>query len=267
MTFLSKMNLKQSITIFPRFYNGSKKYFLSALGFPPEIRQQVAKVYNFCRYVDDLVDEPDLQQGTFDECYKEYQCALKTGKSSNIVINDFIEIKNLKNIKNDWVEALFKSMRMDLNNKTYNTLEDTLEYSYGVAEVIGLMMCKVLALPEDAYEPAQKLGRSAPWINFLRDINEDLQTGRCYFPKSDFIKCGLKDLNYETVIKNKEAFRKFIELQSKRYDKWTQLGEIGYDLIPRKYIKPIIYATELDKWKLTQIKKNCTWIIENRVVI
>jgi phytoene synthase len=125
-----------------------------------------------------------------------------------------------------------------------------------VAEVIGLFMCKVLDLPADAYKTAKYLGRSAQWINFIRDINEDLQLGRLYFPKSDLRKFNLKSLDYEIVSKQPEDFKNFMNLQFDRFEEWVGIGEKGYEFIPRRFRRPIQFATRLDKWKLRVIRKD-----------
>jgi len=250
------MKILEKIQFFTRFYKGSKRYFFSAIGFPSQIREDVTAVYNFCRFVDDSIDEPEKTELSFDEIRAEYYKILETKHSDVKLIQEFVRIKKEKEIKDEWVEALFESMLMDQSGKTYNTLEDTLEYSYGVAEVIGLFMCKVLDLPIDAYKTAKYLGRSAQWINFIRDINEDLQLGRQYFPKSDLRKFNLKSLDYEIVIKQPEDFKNFMNLQFDRFEEWVGIGEKGYKYIPRRYRRPIQYATRLDKWKLRVIRKD-----------
>lgn len=250
------MKLLKRINFFAKFYRGSKRYFFSAIGFPSKIREDVSAVYNFCRLVDDSIDEPFKSLHSFEEIVSEYKKALKTDESSYPLIHEFVRIKKSKRIEDEWVEALFKSMEMDRTNKIYEKLEDTLEYSYGVAEVIGLFMCRVLELPIEGYQTAKYLGRSAQWINFIRDINEDLEMGRTYFPISDLKKFNLKNLNYETVINQRDDFNNFMNLQFDRFEKWVKEGEKGYKFIPNKYKRPIQYATSLDKWKLGQIKMN-----------
>jgi phytoene synthase len=250
------MKLLQKINFVTRFYKGSKRYFFSAIGFPPHIREDVTAVYNFCRFIDDSIDEPDKTEYTFEVITSEYKKALISGKSDIPLITEFVRIKKDKDIKDEWVDALFSSMLMDNNGREYDSLEDTLDYTYGVAEVIGLFMCKVLNLPNEAHKTAKYLGRSAQWINFIRDINEDLHLGRQYFPIADLEKFGLDNLKYETVRKKPDQFKGFMELQFSRFEEWVEIGEKGYEYIPNKFKRPIQYATRLDKWKLKVIRKN-----------
>jgi phytoene synthase len=250
------MKILEKINLFTRFYKGSKRYFFSAIGFPANIREDVSKVYNFCRLVDDSIDEPDKTEHSFDEIRSDYYQALKTENASIPLVHEFVRIKKEKGIKDEWVEALFESMLMDKNGQIYENLEDTLKYTYGVAEVIGLFMCRVLDLPEEAHKTASYLGRSAQWINFIRDINEDIVLGRQYFPKSDLRKFNLENLEYSTVIRQPDDFKQFMNLQFDRFEEWLVMGEKGYIFIPKKYKMPIQYATRLDKWKFKEIKKD-----------
>jgi phytoene synthase len=250
------MRILHKINLVTRFYKGSKRYFFSAMGFPPQIREDVTNVYNFCRFVDDSVDEPKNVANSFIEIRSDYEQALKSGTAVIPVISEFVRIKQEKGIKDEWVEALFESMLMDKNGNIYRTLEDTIKYTYGVAEVIGLFMCKVLNLPEEAHKTARYLGRSAQWINFIRDIHEDLQMGRQYFPQSDLKKFNLDNLEYKTVSKQPQDFKEFMDLQFNRFEAWVEMGEKGYKFIPKKYLRPIQYATKLDKWKVREIRKN-----------
>lgn len=259
------MRILEKINVFIKFYKGSKRYFFSAMGFPAQIREDVSEVYNFCRLVDDSIDEPDKNEYSFDEIRSDYYQAIKTEKASIPLVYEFVRIKKEKGIKDEWVEALFESMLMDKYGKIYETLEDTLKYTYGVAEVIGLFMCKVLDLPEESHKTAKYLGRSAQWINFIRDINEDLSLGRQYFPKSDLRKFNLENLEYNTVIQQPDDFKQFMNLQFDRFEEWLMIGEKGYKFIPRKYKRPIQYATRLDKWKFREIKKDPFIIYSKKV--
>ena len=69
---------------------------------------------------------------------------------------------------------------MDIKKKEYNSLEETLEYIYGSAEVIGFFMAKIIGLSDESLYYAGRLGRSMQYINFIRDIEEDNNLGRRY---------------------------------------------------------------------------------------
>jgi phytoene synthase len=103
--------------------------------------------------------------------------------SGDDVIDTFVELYHEKGFEKSWVDAFLHSMGLDLVKSEYDTLEETLEYIYGSAEVIGLFMCAIMGLPEESYHHACMMGRNMQYINFIRDINEDIGLGRRYFPK------------------------------------------------------------------------------------
>jgi phytoene synthase len=126
---------------------------------------------------------------------------------------------------------------------------------YGSAEVIGLMMSKILELKEQSYEYAKYLGRSMQYINFIRDINDDIKLGRRYLPTEEMKKYGLESLDYNYVIKNKEKYKKFLRAQITYYLNWLKLAEEGYKFIPKKYLIPIKTASEMYFWTAMKIYK------------
>lgn len=101
-------------------------------------------------------------------------------------------------------------------------LEDTLKYTYGVAEVIGLMVCKICDIDPIAYDHARYAGSAAQWANFLRDIFEDLQNGRTYLPKDEI---DLTNINHNDL-------GKLLDLQFNRYFEYRELAKPGYDYLP-----------------------------------
>ena len=259
------INLNPTYEVLKKYYKGSKRYFVSSLSFPNEYRLEVANVYNFCRLVDDSVDEPDKANIDFEDIKNMYAKALSGKISGNSIIDSFIVVKRNNKIDDGWVQALFDSMQMDIDGVKYSTLDDTLKYAHGVAEVVGLMMCKVLNIPQEAYPFARLLGRSAQWINFIRDIGEDVENGRTYFPNTELTMYGLDSLAYVDVLQNVERYKKFLHYQSERFYEWTKEAEKGYKYIPNKLLKPILYSTEIDKWKMKEILNNPLSVYEKKI--
>jgi phytoene/squalene synthetase len=147
-----------------------------------------------------------------------------TGISTNPVLHAFQQVVREYNIDHKLITAFLKSMEMDLSNSSYNR-DSYDEYIYGSAEVVGLMCLKVfLDGDKERYNelehPARMLGAAFQKVNFLRDIQSDLNDrGRIYLP-------GVHNLNFiddtnkallEKEVENefKEAFRGIIKLPIK----------------------------------------------------
>jgi len=229
------------------------------------IRKEVFILYGFVRKADNYVDQiPQDKQG-FIQFKQDYEKARDGKLSGDIVIDSFIELSHRNDFKDEWTDAFLQSMEMDLAKTTYETLEDTLEYIYGSAEVIGLFMAKILGIKETALPYAQSLGKAMQYINFIRDIAEDLDLGRVYFPQNDLQEFGLTSLNYDYTKHQPEAFSDFINCQLQRYCEWQEHAEQGYHYIPRRYLISIKTAAEMYNWTAEQISKHPFVVYEWKV--
>jgi phytoene synthase len=136
---------------------------------------------------------------------------------------------------------------------------------HGSAEVIALMMAKILKLPEEAWEHARLQGRAIRWIDFMRDIKDDTARGHLYFPEADLKAHGLTDLKEETARANPEGFKKFMDLQIKRYRDWQKQAAAGYEHIPKRFRIPIQTAVETFNWTADAIEKNPFIVYKKKV--
>lgn len=242
--------------IYSLFQNGSRTYFYSSLFFPHKIKKEVFSLYGFVRKTDNFLDSIPQDITGFYEFKEKYYKAENGIHTNDIIIDSFIQLSRNKNFDPKWTESFLKSMEMDIKKNKYETLDDTLEYIYGSAEVIGLFMSKLLNLSKEAYSYAKYLGRAMQYINFIRDIDEDNKLGRIYFPNKDLEEYGLKSLNYKETSKHKEEFINFIHKQIDRYCKWQHYAEEGYKYIPKRYLISVKTASEMYKWTAEQIYKN-----------
>jgi len=242
--------------LFSIFKEGSKTYFYSSLFFPAYTKKDVFSLYGFVRKADNYVDSIPQDINGFYEFKKRFYKSINGVKTGDIVIDSFVELLRRKDFDKKWVDAFLNSMEMDLYKTRYRTLDETIEYIYGSAEVIGLMMAKIINLPEESYECARYLGRAMQYINFIRDISEDIELGRNYFPISDLEKYGLINLEYKNVKKQPKKFLLFIKEQINRYCEWQSKAEEGYKYIPNRYLISIKTASEMYKWTAEQINKN-----------
>ena len=243
-------------TIFSIFRQGSRTYFYSSLFFPTHIRRNVFILYAFVRKADNFVDHIPQDQDGFYQFKDQFEQGWKREETGDVVVDSFVILAKEHGFKKEWIDSFLKSMEMDLSYKNYETIDDTLEYIYGSAEVIGLFMAKLLNLPERSYDHAKFLGRSMQYINFIRDINEDNKLNRLYFPKEYLDRFHLDNLTYEYVKEHQQSYIDFINEQLDRYCGWQEWAEIGYNYIPKRYLIPIKTASEMYKWTARKIHEN-----------
>jgi 15-cis-phytoene synthase len=244
------------------FKTGSKTYFNSSLFFPAAVRDDVFILYGFVRVADNYVDAVPQQGDEFEAFVSRYRAARAGDVVDDIIVDSFVELERRQGFQNEWTDGFLKSMELDLTKRVYSTVEETLEYVYGSAEVIGLYMAQIMGLDDSAHHAAQMLGRSMQFINFIRDIDEDNGLGRTYLPLGE---TTLPDLRPETTRESPVEFQRFLRLQLERYRKWQAEAEEGFAFIPRRYLAPIKTASDMYNWT-AEVIENDPFVVYNRKV-
>jgi phytoene synthase len=246
------------------FKKGSTTYYYSSLFFPASIRHAVFTFYAYVRVADDLVDSIPQNISGFEDFCKESSTAFKNKPAHNKIILAFRDVTKEYDIPYKWIESFLKAMRADTQKSTYKKFKELEEYMYGSAEVIGLVMAKILKLPKESYQYAQLQGKAMQLINFIRDVDEDIKLGRTYIPLEDLNKFGLKDLNIQTD-QEKEAFSNLIKFEIKRYRNIQKQAEKGYQFMPITVLIPVKTAADIYNWTADEIEKNPLIVFERKV--
>lgn len=244
------------------FKRGSKTYFYSSIFFPGKIRRRVFTLYAFVRTVDNFVDSVPQNAAGFYAFRDAYRKASEGIPSGDPLIDDFVALENECAFRHEWAESFFHSMELDLSKKAYDTMDETLEYIYGSAEVIGLYMCNLMGLDSQSHKSAVMLGRAMQMINFIRDIDEDNGLGRRYLPLSGY---NLKSLTESEANSNRKEFDRFIRDQIKIYLEWQKMAEEGYHFIPFRFRVPIQTAAKMYEWTASVIRKNPVIVYRKKV--
>lgn len=245
------------------FRRGSKTYFNSSLFFPEAVRRDVFLLYGFVRTADDFVDAVPPRGEAFFSFRRRYEEARASGGlSGDPIIDSFLDVSRRKGFKDEWADAFLDSMQADLSKHRYDSLEETLGYIYGSAEVIGLFMAAIMGLEPEAGKAAAALGRSMQYINFIRDIAEDNDLGRTYLPVSG---SGLADLREGTARANPEAFAAFMRAQAALYLGWQAEAERGFGYIPWRSRVPIMTASRMYVWTARIIQRDPFVVFRKKV--
>lgn len=248
------------------FKAGSTTFFNSSIFFEDFVRERVTTLYAFVRVIDDYVDcIPQRSEDYYAFKTLFYRSLEERTPSGNPIIDNFVELINNCGINIQWIDAFFESMEMDLNKYEYLTIKDTEKYIYGSAEVIGLMMARIMNLPEIALETAARLGKAFQLINMIRDVNEDLEIGRSYFPKDELEQYGLYPLTRESAKLNPQGFIAFMRFQIDRYVDWQRSAAPGYKYL--EYRSKVAVKTAADRylWTADQIFQHPFVVFDTKV--
>ena len=171
----------------------STSFYFSSNLLSKSIRQDIFNIYGFVRLADEIVDT--FHGYPKKELLKDFEIELwrsiDNKISLNPILNSFQHTVNKYSIPHDLINSFLDSMKMDLEKKEYNTVEEYKKYIYGSADVVGLMCLKVFVKgSEDIYNQlspfAISLGSAFQKVNFLRDLKDDAKIlNRVYFPNID----------------------------------------------------------------------------------
>ena len=192
-------------------------YFSSSL-LSKSIRQDIFNIYGFVRLADEIVDtfHEFPKKELLNEFEEELWRSIENKISLNPILNSFQNTVNKYSIPNDLIRSFLDSMKMDLEKKEYNSVEEYKKYIYGSADVVGLMCLKVFVrgsetLYSNLSEYAISLGSAFQKVNFLRDLKDDSNIlKRVYFPNvdmDDFNEESKKEIINEIELDFKNAIK------------------------------------------------------------
>ena len=164
----------------------AKSFYWASFFLSREISTKCSTLYNFCRTLDDIVDEInqlEVKKNRFSKFKKDFL----SKNFGNLIVKEMWSIVNSENISVNIIIDLFDGVETDLEEKVrIKSKKDLLVYSYRVAGTVGLMMSKILKVKnKEALRGAIDLGIAMQLTNIARDVNEDKKRDRKYI-ESDF---------------------------------------------------------------------------------
>ena len=181
---------------------GSKSFAMAAKLLPRDVRYDAMMLYAWCRHCDDVIDDQILgfareTAGAETPAERLGQLKEKTkaaleGHADEPVFIALERVARKHGIPERHPMELLSGFEMDVNGRVYNTLEDTLDYCYHVAGVVGVMMAMIMGVRErPTLNRASDLGIAFQLTNISRDVIEDAKGGRCYLPREWLREAGI----------------------------------------------------------------------------
>jgi phytoene synthase len=175
-------------------------FYYSFLVLPADQRRAIIAVWDFCRAVDDAVDEV-VDQGVtpggvsareavqfwraeLARCYSGMTPETPQGRTLQPLIEEF-------DLLREAFEDVIDGVAMDLDTTRYQTFDDLLEYCRRVASAVGMICIRIFRCRSaGAREYALHLGVALQLTNIIRDVKTDLERGRLYLPLEDLAAAG-----------------------------------------------------------------------------
>ena len=161
---------------------GSKSFYAASLLLPGSVRDDAGSVYAWCRVADHAVDHSEDPAAAL-ERVREGLERIYTGRPEGSVERVFAETAFRNRISRDIPEAMLEGFQWDADGRTYETMEQVLDYCVRVGSTVGAMMSTVMGSREpDTLAAACRLGAAMQLTNISRDVGEDARGGRLYLP-------------------------------------------------------------------------------------
>jgi phytoene synthase len=168
-------------------------FYYSFLVLPPRKRSAIIAVWDFCRAVDDAVDEaPDgAMAHTRLSLWRDELAACYTGgedpktpqaRALQPCIDEF-------KLPRRPFEDLIDGVEMDLAHVRYQTFAELADYCRRVASAVGLVCVEIFGYRDSSARAyAVDLGMALQLTNIIRDVSADLGKGRVYLPAEDLAR-------------------------------------------------------------------------------
>ena len=214
-----------------------RSFRLAGRLLPGNTLQEVARLYAFCRAVDDLADEATDPAVARDELSALRQ-AICAGDRTNSLAQSFLTLHASHGLSVRAAATLIDTVTRDLGPVRLSDEAALMDYAYGAAGTVGEMMCTILGVSTAQALPyAIDLGMAMQLTNIARDVIEDAERGRIYLPATwlpDDMTPSTVPLRAESVF---PAVRKLLESADRRY----RNGARGFAHLPPR-VRPAIKA-------------------------
>jgi 15-cis-phytoene synthase len=208
-------------------------FYYAFLMLPPAKRNAIVAVWDFCRAVDDAVDEAvpldewplsaaarataerELAgwRAELDCCFGAQAPATPQGRALKPLVATFT-------LPRQPFDDLIDGVAMDLGRDRYETFDELIEYCRRVASAVGLICIEIFGCRDEAARNyAIDLGLALQLTNIIRDVGVDLARGRVYLPQEDLtqFKCTDADLRRGEVTPAVRALLSFGVARAPQY--------------------------------------------------
>ena len=183
-------------------------FYYSFLVLPPRKRHAIVAVWDFCRAVDDAVDEigpehewagelSDAARAVAAERLAAWRAELTATyegtprTAQGLALQPCLREFNLPRAR---FEELIDGVEMDLRQARYDTFAALAEYCRRVASAVGLICLEIFGYRNQrARTYAENLGLALQLTNIVRDVRSDAARGRIYLPTEDLRRFGVAE--------------------------------------------------------------------------
>jgi len=221
---------------------------------PREKRRAVYAAYAYCRWADDIADDPgenilqrlDDWQRELDACY--------AGEPAHPITIALADALKSFNIPKSAFVALIDGCRLDVVKSRYETFDELLHYCELVAASISDISLSIFGYRSNAaVEHGRQLSSALQLTNIARDVGDDVTRDRIYLPQEDLQRFSVTEQEILDRVES-DRMRALLEFQIERAETYFRaaeplLDELDFDARFPVLLMGGIYATVLGKLK------------------
>src|SRR4051812_11483413 len=224
--------------------------------FLPRVkRRAVYAAYAWCRWADDIADEPsDSPQSVLDrlDAWQRELDATYSGSPSHPITLALSDALQHFAIPKSAFVALIDGCRQDTIKTRYETFGELLGYCELVASSISDISLAIYgSRPPAAIEHGRNLATALQLTNVTRDVGDDLDRDRVYLPQEELRRFGVTEKELFDR-QESDAMRRLIEFQIERATAYFRdaeplIRELSFDARFPTLLMGGVYATVLEK--------------------
>lgn len=252
------------------FSRHSRSFSFAARLFPAEERRLVRETYVFCRFTDDLVDDAADGEGSPASTARLYRAldvwgeicrAAYEGEQTGIPLADAVMGEAAhRGVPFGLVAELIEGVRMDVEPRSFPSMEDLRRYTYRVASVVGVWLTRAFGV-HDAWvlERAHALGHAMQITNIIRDVGEDLSLGRVYLPADRMAAHGVSRkslLRMRAGADVQPGYVALLEEVMAHADAAYELSYEGIPHLPSFFQRPVTVAAQVYRGIHDRVRAN-----------
>lgn len=244
-----------------------KSFHFAGKFLPQQSFQRCARLYQFCRFLDDLSDEcddPKLAARQLEQIEND----LLQANRRHPAVADFLDLANECGLDLDPAVELVRGVRGDLAGVAFNREAELKQYAYRVAGTVGLMMSRVLGVTDpSAFRHAIDLGVAMQLTNIARDVREDAQNSRRYLPADLLDQTPDIEALAAGHPETHEDIRRALRWLLEEADRYYHSGITGLSYLPLRARLGILVAARLYQAIGTEIQQMEYAVWENRAKV
>jgi phytoene synthase len=191
----------------------------SFLVLPDEQRRAIGVVWDFCRAVDDAVDEAVDRASAESEVAgwrREIERLFGSGAPETPQGRQLKPYVTAFQLSRQPFDDLVGGVEMDLRQSRYETFDELVGYCRRVASAVGLICIEIFGCRDSrSRDYAFNLGLALQVTNIIRDVRVDLERDRIYLPREDLARFGVTEDALRAGIVSDEI-RRLLAYESQR---------------------------------------------------